>query len=84
MEKQNHMNAQIWTANMKITTTGSIMAVTIDSFEYIMAGGGRSAAENRMLALKLMQQAHERLVAEDFRHGVQSHHAYRRPLCAMN
>jgi hypothetical protein len=55
-KKSNEAKIVIWTDTMRSEMHGTISAVVIDSFPYIMGG-----AEMRETALKLMQATHERL-----------------------
>lgn len=63
-KKSNEAKITIWTDTIKSEMVGSISAVVIDSFPYIMGGKTRTAAENRELALKLMTEQHEKMKAE--------------------
>jgi len=62
-KKINEMKVTIWTDTMRSDMTGSISASVIESFNYIMPSGTKTAAENRELALKLMTERHEALKA---------------------
>lgn len=57
----NTMRFKVWTETLRMEYEGSISAGVIQAFCSIMPGKTRTAAENRELALKLMQQHHEEL-----------------------
>lgn len=61
-KKSNEMKATLWTANMRSDMNGTIAAVVIEGFGYIMENGkGKSAAEMRELALSMMNKRHKEL-----------------------
>jgi hypothetical protein len=62
-KKSNEMKVTIWTDTLKSDMVGTISASVIESFGYIMPSNGKTAAEMRELALKLMQERHEQLKA---------------------
>lgn len=60
----NTAKIKIWSEHMTSEMNGSISAVAIETFGYIMPSEKRTAAENRELALKLMTERHEQLKAD--------------------
>lgn len=64
-KKSNEMKVTLWTATMKSEFSGTICACAcaIESFGYIMPTKNHTAREAREMALKLMQDHHEKLVA---------------------
>lgn len=60
-KKTNEAKIKIWTDRMTSEMNGTISAVVIETFGYIMPGKDKTAAEMRELALKLMQERHERM-----------------------
>jgi hypothetical protein len=63
--KPNTAKVSMQTEAINMKFVGSISACTIQMFESIMPGtGGKTAAEVREQALKIMQARHEKLIAE--------------------
>lgn len=60
-KKSNEARITIWTDTIKSEMSGSIAAVVIDSFHYILGGKSKTPAEMRELALKLMTEQHEKM-----------------------
>lgn len=64
-KKANTAAVSCSTENINLKFNGTISACTIQLFDYIMAGAnGKTAADIREQALRIMQQRHKELVAE--------------------